>query len=221
MEISGLDVPVVDLAVVHPGPSAAGLSQSGVEVLQVGVIAHPAHELETGPADRIDERFLGKPCVCDGDAGQFQKLLTVAGERVRVDLGKRFIQMVAGQRLAGIQVESRMVVHVDRRYAQHLQPEFGACCLARPEIADTGCLLSRFGDETGVKGDDIMAAAVLPNQSAVETHEIKWLSELDTVALFAIFAVPFQLLEIDPALYRKEQGHGLDHETILKIKGLL
>lgn len=52
------------------------------------------------------------------------------------------------------------------------------------------------------------------NQSAVEGHEIEWLFELDTVALFTIFAVPFQLLEIDPALYRKEQGHGVDHETL-------
>src|SRR5690606_1679285 len=122
--------------------------------------------------------------------------------------------MVVAQGLAGIQVEARVVVHVNRRHAKHLQPALGAPGLARPEIADAGRLLARFGDEAGVKGDDVMAAAVLPNQSAVENHEIKWLLELDAVALFAIFAVPFQLLEIDPALYRKEQGHGLDHETL-------
>src|SRR5690606_24118586 len=116
--------------------------------------------------------------------------------------------------LAGIQMESGVVVHVDGRHAQHFKPAFHARCLTRPEIADAGRLLARFGDEAGVKGDDVMAAAVLPNQSAVENHEIKWLLELDAVALFAIFAVPFQLLEIDPALYRKEQGNGLDHETL-------
>src|SRR5690606_13547803 len=122
--------------------------------------------------------------------------------------------MVAGYCLAGVQVESGVVVHVDCSHAQHLEPPFGARCLAGPEIADTGCLLARFGDETGVKGDDAMPAAVLPDQPAVEGHEIKWLLELDTVPLFAIFAIPFQLLEIDPALYRKEQGNGLDHETL-------
>src|SRR5690606_12383162 len=122
--------------------------------------------------------------------------------------------MVSGYRLAVIQMESGMVVHVDCRHAQHLKSAFDTRYLTRPEIADAGRLLPRFGDETGIKGDDIMAAAVPANQSAVEAHEIKWLLELDTVALFTIFAVPFQLLEIDPALYRKEQGHGLDHETL-------
>src|SRR3546814_8565219 len=99
-------------------------------------------------------------------------------------------------------LEAGVVVHVDCRHAQQLKPAFGACCLTRPEIADAGCFLTRFGDETGIQGDDVMTAAVLPDQSAVEAHEIKWFFELDTVALFAIFAVPFQLLEIDPALYR-------------------
>src|SRR5690606_18273475 len=119
-----------------------------------------------------------------------------------------------GYRLAGIQMESGVVVHVDCRHAQHLKSTFHARCLTRPEIADARRLLPRFGDETGIKGDDIMAAAVPADQSAVEAHEIKWLVELDTVALFTIFAVSVQLLEIDPALYRKEQGHGLDHDTL-------
>src|SRR3546814_11554295 len=89
-------------------------------------------------------------------------------------------------------MESGVVVHVDCRHAQHLKPAFDTRCLTRPEIADAGRLLPRFGDETGIKGDDIMAAAVPANQSAVEPHEIKWLLDLDTVALFTIFAVPFQ-----------------------------
>src|SRR3546814_708904 len=122
----------------------------------------------------------------DSDAGQFREFVTVAGEAVRVDPGKRFIRVVTGQRLAGVQVESGVVVHVDCRHAQQLKPAFGACCLTRPEIADAGCFLTRFGDETGIQGDDVMTAAVLPDQSAVEAHEIKWFFELDTVALFAI-----------------------------------
>src|SRR5690606_4042195 len=79
-EMFGFDVFVIDFTVVCLGPSAAGFPGAGVEVFQVGVIAHPAHELETGPADRIGERFLGKPCVGDNDAGQFQEFCPLVGE---------------------------------------------------------------------------------------------------------------------------------------------
>jgi len=104
-------------------------------------------------------------------------------------------------------VKAGTVVHVDRRRTPEYPGAFDACRLSRPEIADTWCLPTGFGDETRVKCYDMVFIALLLHQPTAEDHKIEGLFELDTVALFAIFAVPFQLQEeIDAALIERNRG---------------
>lgn len=108
-------------------------------------------------------------------------------------------------------MEAGVVLHVDSGHVQQSQLPFG---LPRPEIPSAWRLPAGFGKETEVQCDEVMPAAVLLHQAAVEFQEIERFFELNTVALFTIFAAPFLLPEVDPALGRTEQSHGLDHETL-------
>ncbi|WP_257670578.1 hypothetical protein [Parapedobacter tibetensis] len=128
---------VVDFTVVHPGPSTPSFLRAIVEVFQVGILSHPFHKLEAGPAYRID--------------------------------------------------------------AQQLQTALGACGLPRLELSEPECVLARFGDEAGVKGDQVMSTAVLLDQSAVEFEEIERLFELSSLALCTILPYRSNCWKLLPA----------------------